>query len=53
MEQSPFWQTNKSSASQEIPALYLTQSINTASNTRPQTDSWFRAVQTMPPHPTA
>jgi hypothetical protein len=52
MEQSPYWQINKSSASQEIPALYLTQSFNTAC-TRvhkliPDSEQF-----TMPLHPTA
>ena len=53
MEKSPSWETNKSSASQEIPKLYKRRRFLTAFTVSRQLSlSWLTAIQSMPPHPT-
>ena len=51
-EQSPSWETNQFSASQEIPRLCGTRRFNTAfTKARQLSLSWARPVQSVPPIP--
>jgi hypothetical protein len=53
MEQSPSWEANRSSASQEIPSFYGTRRFITAfTRARHLPLAWTISIQSMPPHPT-
>ena len=52
MEQSPSWEANWFSASQEIPHIYGTWKFITAfTNVRQLSLPWARSIQSIPPHP--
>ena len=48
MEQSPFWEANRFSASQEIPCILWNPKFHCHLSL-----SWIRSIQSMPPHPTS
>jgi hypothetical protein len=51
VEESPFWEANRFSASQEIPAFYGTWRFITAfTRARHQSLSWVRVIERMSPH---
>jgi len=53
-EQSPSWEANRFSASQEIPAFYGTRMFITAfTSARHLSLSWASSIQSIPPHPTS
>jgi hypothetical protein len=53
MEQSPFWEANRSSASQEIPRiLWNSEAHYRIYELQAPALSWNRTIQFMPPHPT-
>jgi hypothetical protein len=53
-EQSPSWEANRFSASQEIPAFYRTRMFITAfTGARHLSLSWTSSIQSTPPHPTS
>jgi hypothetical protein len=52
MQQSPSWEADSSSATQEIPRLFVTRRFIAAFTTaRHRSLSWGRTIQSMPPHP--
>ena len=54
MEQSPSWEANRFTASQEIPRIYRTQRFITAfTNACHLSLSWANSIQPIPPHPTS
>ena len=54
MEQSPPWEANRFSVSQEIPTFYGTRrSITALTSARHLSLSWARSIQSVPSHPTS
>jgi len=54
MEQSPFWETNRFSASQEIPRiLWNPKFITVFTSARHMSLSWANLIQSTPLHPTS
>ena len=54
MEQSPSWETDRFSASQEIPAFYgARRFITVFTGALHLSLSWARSIQSMPPHRTS
>jgi hypothetical protein len=54
MEQSPSWEANRSSASQEFPQFYGTRRfISAFTSVRQLSLSWARKIRSVPPHPTS
>ena len=54
MEQSPSWEANQFSASQEIRAFYGTwRFITTFTSSHHLSLSWASSIQSIPPHPTS
>ena len=53
IEQSPSWEANRFSASQEIRRIYGTRRfITVVTSTRQFSLSWASSIQSVPPHPT-
>ena len=53
VEQSPSWEANRCSASQEGPSILWTMSITVFTNTCHLFMFWARSIQSMPSHPTS
>ena len=54
MQQSPSWEANRFSASQEIPRILWNPKVHTAfTSARHLSLSWASSIQSIPPHPTS